>query len=96
MASVDEVKRLAALSRITVREDELAKLSKEFESILAYIGQIEKLQVDPSAKKLPRVHNVFREDGEPHPSGAYTAELAAQFPEREGDSLKVKQIISND
>lgn len=96
MASIDDVTRLAALARIKVADDALPKLAAEFESILAYIGQIAELDTASVQKQQPAVRNVFREDGEPHASGAYTAALAEQFPERDGDSLKVKQIISHD
>jgi aspartyl-tRNA(Asn)/glutamyl-tRNA(Gln) amidotransferase subunit C len=96
MASADDVKKLAALARIRVGEDELAKLSTEFESILAYVGQLDSLEVTSAPDTKPVVRNVMREDGTPHESGIYTEKLAAQFPEREGDALKVKQIISHD
>lgn len=95
MASADDVRKLAALARIEVRDDELEKFSKEFESILAYISQIDSLKVS-GARKAPVTRNVLREDGEPHPTAAYTEAIVAQFPERDGDYLRVKQIISND
>jgi Asp-tRNA(Asn)/Glu-tRNA(Gln) amidotransferase C subunit len=36
MATTEEVKKLAALARITISEAELAAFTKEFDSILAY------------------------------------------------------------
>lgn len=96
MASEDDVKKLAALARITVREETLPKLAAEFESILAYVGQLEKLSVTGAPDTRPPVRNVFREDGEPHASGLHTEKVTAPFPERSGNHLKVKQIISND
>lgn len=95
MASSDEVKKLAALARLDIPAEKLETLSKEFESILAYVNQIESLSVEGVAT-LPQVRNVFREDGEPHEKGKYTEALAKQFPERDGDYLAVKQIISHD
>lgn len=96
MASADDVKKLAALARIEVKDDELEKLSKEFESILAYVGQIETLSVGAGAGARPAVRNVMRADENPHESGAYTEALVAQFPAKKGESLEVKQIISHD
>lgn len=96
MATPDDVTRLAALARISVPEHELAKFAGEFESILAYIGQIDALTIPEGAQAVPAHRNVFREDGEPHPSGQYTDALAEQFPRREGDYLAVRQIISHD
>ncbi len=96
MASVDDVKKLAALARLSIPDEALPKLAAEFESILAYVGQLDSLDVSGKKDRKPPVRNVFREDGEPHASGTHTAAITTQFPERDGDYLKVKQIISHD
>lgn len=96
MASADDVRKLAALARIELKDAEIEKFSNEFESVLAYVGQIESLDVSKAGKARPPIRNVFREDGEPHAAGAYTAKLTEQFPEHEGNALVVKQIISYD
>lgn len=96
MASADEVKKLAALARISVSDEALPKLAAEFESILAYVGQLDGLKLAGKKNERPPVRNVLREDGEPHESGKYTEAITAQFPERDGDYLKVKQIIQHD
>ncbi|MCI0597778.1 Asp-tRNA(Asn)/Glu-tRNA(Gln) amidotransferase subunit GatC [Candidatus Parcubacteria bacterium] len=94
MASVDEVKKLAALARLSVRDEEVKAFAKEFDSILAYVGQLESLQVHSEEKKTPPLRNVFREDSEPHEKGKYTKKIVEQFPNRERNYLKVKKIIS--
>ncbi len=97
MATIEEVKKLAALSRITISDDELEKFTSEFDAILGYIGQLEKLDVSGvAAGETPPLHNVMRIDGEPYAPGTFTEKLVEQFPAREGNSLLVKQIISND
>lgn len=96
MASADDVRKLASLARIHISDTQLEQFSKEFDGILAYVGQIEGLQVAGETMEVPVVHNVFREDGEPHEKGKYTEALATQFPSREGNSLSVKKIISHD
>ncbi len=97
MERTDEVKRLAALARIHVGDAELKKFAGEFDAILAYVGQLEEIDLSRSAGvKAPPLRNVMRGDGEPHAPGMYTEKLAAQFPAREGDALAVKQIISHD
>ncbi|MDP2651555.1 MAG: Asp-tRNA(Asn)/Glu-tRNA(Gln) amidotransferase subunit GatC [bacterium] len=94
MATTEEVKKLAALARIRVDEAELDKFTREFDAILAYIGQLEKLDVPTdSGGAKPFLRNVMREDGEPHATGEYTEKLAEQFPTREGNALSVKQIL---
>jgi aspartyl/glutamyl-tRNA(Asn/Gln) amidotransferase C subunit len=96
MASIDEVKKLALLARLSIADTELERFAKEFDSILKYIGQIDALSVSKDKKMLPRARNVFRADGEPHDSGLYTEKIAEQFPKRKGNYLSVKQIISHD
>ena len=97
MASIEEVKKLAALARISMAEAELEKFTKEFDAILAYVGQLEKLELPEGLSDTnPPLRNVFRKDENPVPAGTNTEKLAAQFPEREGDYLVVKQIISHD
>ena len=96
MATTEEVKKLAALARIRVGDEELAKFTSEFDSILKYVGQLESLQLPASSSQPPALRNVMREDGEPRASGEYTEKLAEQFPQREVDALSVKQIISHD
>ncbi len=106
MATTEEVKKLAALARIRIEDAELEKFTSEFDAILAYVGQLEKLELPSDLKgEKPVLRNVLREDGAPHAAGAYTEALVAQFPSSaeatkgkpaDGAYLAVKQIISHD
>ena len=97
MVTPEEVKKLAALARISVADEDLPKFVKEFDAILAYVGQLEKLELPKTnAATASKLRNVMREDGTPHEKGAYTEKIAEQFPAREGDALSVKQIITHD
>lgn len=97
MASTDDVKKLATLARLKVSDEELPKFAAEFESILAYVGQINALQIPESVKGAkPVLKNVMREDGVPHEMGLYTNKLVEQFPESDDNYLVVKKIVSND
>lgn len=98
MATTEEVKKLAALARIRIEGAELEKFTREFDAILAYVGQLEKLNLPQgdTLRQKPALRNVMRVDGEPHATGAFTEALVAQFPSHEGDALSVKQIISHD
>ena len=97
MATVEEVKKLAALVRISINEADLDKFTKEFDAILAYVGQLEALDLPTDASGEKEVlRNVMREDGEPHPTGEYTEKIVSAFPASEGDALVVKQIITHE
>ena len=95
MATPEDVKKLAALARISVSEETLPKFAKEFDAILGYVSQLDSLQIEKGKPLLPYT-NIFREDGIPHESGKYTKKLVEQFPAKEGDLLSVKQILSHD
>lgn len=95
-ATPEDVKRLAALARVGVPEDELARFAAEFDSILAYVGKLDELTLPESETEVPVLRNVLRADGGEYESGTWTASLTAQFPQKEGDSLSVKKIISHD
>jgi len=97
MATTEEVKKLAMLARISIDDAELEKFTSEFDAILAYVGQLEKLDLQRDAEKeKPLLRNVMRADGKPHATGAYTEKITEQFPAREGNALSVKQIISHE
>lgn len=94
--TADDVKRLAGLARIEVAEEDLPAFTAEFEAVLAYVGTLDALELADEGPSVPEVRNVLREDGVPHVSGTWTQAMIEQFPQREGDSLSVKQIISHD
>jgi aspartyl-tRNA(Asn)/glutamyl-tRNA(Gln) amidotransferase subunit C len=96
MATTEEVKKLAALARIAVDDAELEKFTSEFDAILGYIGQLEKLELPQGEITEHWVKNVMRDDANPHASSVYTEKIVEQFPQKEGDSLVVKQIITHD
>lgn len=109
MVTTEEVKKLATLARITIDDAELEKFTSEFDAILAYVGQLDKLELPQgdALRDKPVLRNVMRADGEPHAVGKYTEKLAEQFPfsteatkgkpaSEEGVYLEVKQIITHD
>jgi aspartyl/glutamyl-tRNA(Asn/Gln) amidotransferase C subunit len=97
MATPDEVKKLAILARIEVPEKELKQFTKDFDAILAYVGQLEKLNLpEDLTDKKPPLRNVFRKDENPTAPETWTQKLTQAFPKQEKGALSVKQIISHD
>ena len=97
MATTEEVKKLAALARITIDDADLEKFTSEFDAILAYVGQLEKLDLPPDieSEKQP-TRNVMRVEGEPHATSLFTKKIVEGFPAHEGDALLVKQIVTHE
>lgn len=89
-----ELEKLAALVRIAVSSEDLAKLHKDMESILKYVSQIQDIaDVDSEGAEI-KPRTPLREDGNPHKSGAYTEELLKEAPQLKDNYVKVKKIIS--
>ena len=97
MADAEDVRKLAALSRLAVPDATLDTRAAEFDRIVSYIGQLDELDIDVAKEpEAPAHRNIFRKDGEPTPSGIWTEKLVGQFPNRNGNHLSVKKIISHD
>ena len=88
-----DVRSLAALARLEVSDEELAKLEKEIPAILAFVETIQKVSADaPHAE--PILENVMRDDAAPHESGLHTKVLLDAAPTQKNDYIAVKQVIS--
>ena len=92
----DLVRHVAKLSRLTVDEAQLPKLTDQIESILGYvakIGQANVAGVEPMAHALP-LHNVLRDDTV---GPALPVEKVLQnAPEADGPFFKVPKVIGGD
>lgn len=97
MITVKEIEKLATLARIRLDDSEKEKMTKEIDSILAYIDQIKEATVDMDyTPQVGVVHNIFREDMAVTTSSEDWERLLAEAPDREGDFIAVKKIIAQD
>ena len=93
MISEDDVKHVAGLSRIHLRDEEVPKLTKNLEDILEYVNKLEKLdisQVEPTSHVIPMA-NVDRPD-EVKPSLSQDESLSIAVDKASG-SFKVPKVI---
>ena len=93
--TTDEVKKLAELARLALTDEEVTKMQREVESILSYVGTIQKIDLAASDDPSPHLTltNVMREDTEPEAGNTYTEDLLAAAPQRDGRFIKVKKIL---
>jgi len=96
MIKIEEIEKLAELSRIEVPEGEKKDLARDIESILEYISQIQEVASVEPEPEVGTHYNIMREDGTPHESKLHTETLLEAAPKREGDYVKVKKILSQD
>ena len=94
--SVEQVRHVAKLARLSLDEARLRKFAGQLETILTYvdkIGQLDVRGVEPMAHALP-LHNVLREDViEP---SLPIEQVLQNAPETDGRFFKVPKIIGGD
>lgn len=77
-------------------EAEQVELLADMQSILGYVEQVESVATTGASEVVGPLRNVMREDGEGHPSGAYTEALIREAPASEAGFVKVTQVFSGD
>ena len=94
--SLDDVKHVAKLARLSLSDEKLTQLTAQLESILGYVdklGKVDTSKVEPTAHALP-VHNVLREDVvEP---SLPLEKVLQNAPEVDGPFFKVPKVIGGD
>ena len=93
----EKVLNLAKLARIEIGDSEAENLTREFDAILGYVGEVKEVEkfnkLDKFNKEEYSIRNVMRDDASPHESGIYTEKILEQTPAREGNYIKVKKIL---
>ncbi len=92
MISIQDVEKLANLSRLSLTEAEKASFLNEIDSILGYIANINTLADSAPNIEYPQI-NVLRDDVVIHSRGEFTDRLLDNSPERDGNLVKVKKIL---
>jgi len=96
---LEDIKKLADLARIDISEEEMTGLAKDFDAILAYVGQVQevsKLGKNEALHENPSnyfLQNVMREDVATNKAGEFTEKILANAPDTQDGYLKVKQIM---
>ena len=94
MIRIEDVEKLARLSRIALTADEKESLRKDMDSILDYVAQVQTVSAElVLEKKAGMLRNGMREDANPHESGIFTEALLRAAPQREGNYIRVKKIL---
>lgn len=95
---VDEIKKLADMARIDIKENEAEGLARDFDVILSYVGQVKeavknkKIELN-GEENNDRLYNVTRQDEATNQKGEYTEKIIDQMPNTENGYLKVKQVL---
>ncbi|MFN4181459.1 MAG: Asp-tRNA(Asn)/Glu-tRNA(Gln) amidotransferase subunit GatC [Candidatus Paceibacteria bacterium] len=88
---IKDIETLAELARLDLPADEKSALVGEFSGILEYVDIVRGADVD-DVKLSPEHYNAWREDE--YTERDFDREsILKQFPDRDGDFLKVKKIL---
>jgi aspartyl-tRNA(Asn)/glutamyl-tRNA(Gln) amidotransferase subunit C len=94
--TLDDVRHVAKLARLAIRDDELHRFAEQLESILGYVDKLNEANVEgvePLAHATP-LHNVLRDDVvEP---SLPLEQVLRNAPETDGPFFKVPKIIGGD
>ena len=92
--SSDDVRKVAKLARLDLPEDKIATYTGQLESILEYVGQLQRVDTEgvPETTRAVEVTNVTRADGvQPTP---LREDILNQAPQSEGDFFRVPKILA--
>lgn len=90
----DDVLKLARLSRLHLSSQEVEQFQKEIESILGYVEQLQKVDLDdlPATNQITGLENVMRVD-EVKEYGTSPEELLKNAPDTQNGHIKVRRVL---
>jgi len=95
MISEEEIRNIAKLSYLEIKEEEIEEIREKFSSILEYVKKLQELDVSSIAEtaNLSQSENVFRGDvGKEKDS----EDLLKVLPRRKDNYMQVKKILYNE
>jgi len=96
---LEDVKKLADMARIYMSDSEMEGIAKDFDSILAYVGQVQEVSKSEGTQSSTLTQedyflsNVMRDDVVTNKEGEYTEKILNNAPDTENGFLKVKKIL---
>lgn len=95
MVNKEQVKHIAKLARLGLQDSEIEKMQKELASILGYIDLLNEVKIEKVSGFFhpAGIENISRKDEAVADRGDAREKIISQFPEKEGEYLKVKEIL---
>ena len=90
-----DVRALAALSRIAIDEKDIPRLEGELQEVLAFVEEVQKIDVSALKVGTDGLHNVMRADTDAYEPGLFTEALLGAAPKRNGEYFEVKQVLAH-
>ncbi len=95
MLSTNEVKHIAALSRLRLSDEDVEKYRGQLEAILEYVDKLRELDTSgvPEVARGIEATNVFRDDLVELCDPDTRERILKAFPRRSGDLLQVQAVF---
>lgn len=91
--SAEQVRQVAALARLGLREDEIQALRQQLQAILGYVeqlGELDLAEVEGTAQVLPFQGLARPDQSRPFPAAE---RIVSAAPARQGDLFQVPRIL---
>lgn len=97
MLTIEEVKHIAALSRLRLSDEEAEKYRGQLDAILGYVKKLQELDTKgvPEVARGVDVTNVFREDFIDMCDPDIRERILKAFTSRSGDLLQVQAVFAD-
>lgn len=95
MISEEEIRNIAKLSYLEIKDEEVGEIREKFSSILEYVKKLQELDVEniEETANLSKSENIFRGDiGKEKDS----KDLLEALPKKKDNYLQVKKILYNE
>lgn len=95
MISGEEIRNIAKLSYLSIKDDEIDKFRENFSSILDYVKKLQELDISDveETSNLSKINNVFRKDLGKQENAT---DLVRAFNKKRDKFLEVKKILYNE
>ncbi|WP_320675255.1 Asp-tRNA(Asn)/Glu-tRNA(Gln) amidotransferase subunit GatC [Prochlorococcus sp. MIT 1341] len=91
----EDVKKVAILARLALKEEEISSYTEQLEKILGYVAQLQQIDTQdvPATTRAVEVTNVTRDDTSKITN--IRDKLLDLGPQREGEFFRVPKILSD-
>ncbi len=93
--TTEDVKKVAILARLALKEEEISSYTEQLEKILGYVAQLQQIDTQdvPATTRAVEVTNVTRDDTSKVTN--IRDKLLDLGPQREGEFFRVPKILSD-
>ncbi len=91
----EKIRHIAKLSRLSLTDEEVVLFSKQLTEIFSYVETLQEVNTEgvPETCQVTGLKNVFAEDVVESIDEFTREKLLEQFPNRDGDLLRVQKVL---